>query len=103
MANAEATQIHGMANPEATGIKERLHTIFPPQTMQPELAVLMLPGGGYRTVTIDCEGIDVTKWISEKLGCLTFAFEYSLGPTGFSGIAQNVDGAYDQGGPQGLG
>eukprot|EP00972_Heterocapsa_arctica_P110535 16272766-Heterocapsa_arctica.AAC.1 len=59
--------------------------------MQPELAVLVLPGGSYKRVTIDYEGIEVAKWISEQLGCLTFAFEYSLGPKSpVTGIAQNV-------------
>lgn len=44
-------------------------------------SVIVVPGGGFRALSINSEGIDVAKWLNKK-GISVFVLKYRLVPTG---------------------
>ena len=54
-------------------------------------AVIVLPGGGYRTLSTESEGVDVARWLNAR-GVTAFVLEYRLGPR-YSFPAPMLDGA----------
>jgi acetyl esterase/lipase len=57
-------------------------TIFPaPPELANGMAVVVCPGGGYRILSMDTEGLDVTKWLN-GIGITAVLLKYRLQPYG---------------------
>jgi acetyl esterase/lipase len=50
-------------------------------------AVIICPGGGFRALSINSEGIDVAKWLTAR-GVTAFVLKYRLYPTGEDGTTE---------------
>jgi acetyl esterase/lipase len=48
--------------------------------------IIVAPGGGYRTLASDHEGLQVAKWLN-RLGIAAFVLRYRLGPTYHSSVS----------------
>jgi acetyl esterase/lipase len=59
-------------------------------------AVIICPGGGFRFLSINSEGIDVAKWLNRK-GVVAFVLKYRLVPTGDDGVKEMIAGMSDRG------
>ncbi len=64
------TQIH---NPS-------VYVFLPPKTKATGTAVLVCPGGGGNTLTVDHEGRDIAKWVN-SVGIAAFVVKYRLSKT----------------------
>jgi acetyl esterase/lipase len=62
--------------------------VFEPETAQKNgTAVVIAPGGGLYALSINSEGIDVAKWLTEH-GITAFVLKYRLVPSGEDGSAE---------------
>jgi len=55
-------------------------TIYPAPEQHPTgTGVVVCPGGGYRTLAMDHEGVQIARWLN-SLGVAAFVLKYRLGP-----------------------
>jgi acetyl esterase/lipase len=56
-----------------------LTAYLPPKDRAARVAVVVCPGGGYRTLAMDHEGRQIAQWLN-TLGVAAFVLQYRLGP-----------------------
>ena len=74
--------------PQATGdglLDQPMMSIHLPEAGN-GCGVLVCPGGGYRTLASDHEGLQVAKWLN-RTGIAAFVLRYRLGPTYHSSVS----------------
>ena len=49
-------------------------------------AIIVSPGGGYRTLAADHEGVQVARWLN-RIGVAAFVLRYRVGPRYHSSVA----------------
>lgn len=54
-----------------------LTTFYPPVEVANDSAVIICPGGGYRSLSIDKEGYEIARWLN-SLGVTAFVLKYRL-------------------------
>lgn len=67
--------------------KPTMEVFMPSDKINTGTAVIVAPGGGLYAHSINSEGNDVGKWLSEK-GITAFVLKYRLVPTGKDGVAE---------------
>jgi len=79
-----------------TNVSEPTLTVYKPD---PNLAngtsVVICPGGGFRALSINSEGIEVAKWLNER-GVTAFLLKYRLVPTGEDGVKEMMSPGADR-------
>lgn len=58
-------------------------------------ALIIAPGGGFHSLSINSEGIDVAKWCTEH-GIAAFVLKYRLVPTGEDGVMEFLQKVNDR-------
>lgn len=53
-------------------------------------AIIIAPGGGHHSLSIDSEGFDLAAWLAER-GVAAFVLEYRLVPSGDDAVAELVE------------
>lgn len=74
--------------PQATGdelLDQPVLSIHLPPTGN-GCGIIVCPGGGYRTLASDHEGLQVARWLN-RLGIAAFVLRYRLGPTYHSSVS----------------
>lgn len=67
---------------------------LPPPALANGTAVIVCPGGAFRALSINSEGIDVAKWLTTK-GVAAFVLKYRLVPTGEDAVKE-LSGSRDR-------
>ena len=75
----EQTSTQNMFNTEVVyNVSQPTITVFlPPYYLATGTAVVIAPGGGFHTLSINSEGIDLAKWLNSK-GIAAFVLKYRL-------------------------
>jgi acetyl esterase/lipase len=76
--------------PKARGVADSdrpaLSVHLPDSTAANGAAVIIAPGGGYRVLASDHEGLQVARWLN-RIGIAAFVLRYRVGPTYHSDIS----------------
>ena len=80
--------IQNVAEPSITAF-------IPEKNNQTGKAVIVCPGGGFRTLSWDGEGVNVAKWLNDK-GITAFVLKYRILDTSVSNTNQNNGGGRTQ-------
>ncbi|MGI9544175.1 MAG: alpha/beta hydrolase, partial [Cyclobacteriaceae bacterium] len=71
-----------------TNVSKPTLTVYRPEEGKANgTSVVICPGGGFRALSINSEGIDVAKWLNER-GVTAFVLKYRLVPTGEDGVKE---------------
>jgi len=79
-----------------TNVSKPTLTVYLPEEGKANgTSVVICPGGGFRALSINSEGIDVAKWLNGK-GVTAFVLKYRLVPTGEDGVKEMMSPGGDQ-------
>ncbi|GAB5036934.1 alpha beta hydrolase [Nannochloropsis oceanica] len=65
---------------------------YPDEAKWAGLSVVIMPGGGYRFLSMEKEGREVARWLCDEEGIAAFVLQYRVGPDGYHHPTQLLDG-----------
>ena len=71
---------------EAAGDEPTLSVHLPEPALATGAAIIINPGGGYRTLASDHEGLQVARWLN-RIGVAAFVLRYRVGPIHHSSVS----------------